>query len=115
MPHSTHVVAAAEEQHRDDGEQHASFELVQHVLRFISRALKAAPTTDFSLAGRHLSARYSAIGPSTATGMNISSPRMTTTAHSVTPKVALSARSDPAVSGAAGFAARGRRPAPSAR
>ena len=37
--------------------------------------------------------------------MNISNPRMTITAHSVNPKVALSTRSEPAVSGAAGFAA----------
>ncbi len=37
--------------------------------------------------------------------MNISRPRITITAQSVMPKVALSARSDPAVSGAAGFAA----------
>jgi hypothetical protein len=37
--------------------------------------------------------------------MNMSSPRMTTTDHNVNPNVALSARSDPAVSGAAGFAA----------
>ena len=34
-------------------------------------------------------ARCSAIGPSTATGRNINSPRMTITAHSVTPNVAL--------------------------
>ena len=55
--------------------------------------------------GPHRSARCSAIGPSTATGMNISRPRMTMTAQSVKPKVALSARSEPAVSGAEGFAA----------
>jgi hypothetical protein len=51
------------------------------------------------------SARYSAIGPSTATGMNINNPRTTTTDHNVNPNVALSACSEPAVSGAAGFAA----------
>ena len=37
--------------------------------------------------------------------MNINNPRITMTAQSVNPKVALSARSYPAVSGVAGLAA----------
>ena len=55
----------------------ASFQLL--IVKCLSAERRAPSADDYFIA------RCSAIGPSTATGMNIRSPRMITTAHSVNP------------------------------
>src|SRR5215216_2828491 len=62
------VIHAAEENQRGERETDTGADLLQHD-------------------SAHLSARNSAMGPRTATGMNIRRPRMTMTPHSVNPNV----------------------------
>ena len=87
------VIRAPKQNHGDDREQHPVSDFLEHDDLRTKERRQGVPGD-----------RCSAIGPSTATGMNMSRPRIAMTAQSVMPNVALSARSEPAVSGAAGLA-----------